>query len=437
MSQPSPESSRLGVPARLVRVVLGGLATLAGVAGAAAAFLLVAEVVARPSIAPTPARAAAAVGLGFGIAGLFGALASMGIRRVVAGIRGWRGTVDLRLHGSRAAQRVLVAVAGLSFVAALVVAGLSPPLRWLALPLLGVASLAIPLALPVRAPEQACSFCGTTRRNLKSLLAGDATSICDGCARAAMKALAEHAGQRGDAEAWCGGLIHLLPPQCPRSLSRPFVERLVGKARTAAGLRNAAGWALRLGNEPQARELLEELPESERQPWDWVNLGVALSDEGRDAEALAATERAAGDPWLRPWVLNNAVWFRTQLQPGVSAADRARWLEELEEAVRLLEAARPEGWKESLGWFRATEAEVRRRSGDLEGALRALQRAEAEHPLAGEQLWRRAIVLSELGRRDDARAELERALKVLHPEGRGAAEARGLRASLAQEKGED
>jgi len=426
----TPESSRLAPAGRVARVVLGFLAALAGLAGGAAAFLLVVDVIANPTLAPTPGRAAGAAGLGLGIAGLFGALAVMGMQRIVAGVRGWRVDLGLHLHGSRASKVVFGWGAGACMVAGLGLSGTPAPFRWLAVPLLGMAYLSVPLLLLIGAPEHACSMCGTARRRLGTLLAGEAASICEGCARFAMKTLAQEAERKGRAEAWCDDLIQLLPERCPRGLSRAFVERLTGRDRTSSGLRHAAQRALDLGNEPLARELLEELPEAERQPVDWLNLGVALADLDRDADALAATERAAGVAALRPWVLNNAVWFRTQLQPDASAAERTRWLAEVEEAQRLLAEAHPHGWQRSMGWFRGTEAEVRRLSGDLEGALAALARAEAEHPLAGEHLARRARVLADLGRMDEDRGELERALALLHPEGKAAADARALLASL-------
>lgn len=183
---------------------------------------------------------------------------------------------------------------------------------------------------------------------------------------------------------------------------------------------------------PLARELLEGIPEAERQAEDWIDLGVALGEEGRFADALQATERAAvGGDEHRPWMLGNSAWFRSRLHPQATPDERAAWLRDVEEAKRLIGARRPTGWERVMSSFRGTEAELRRLSGDLEGALQVLERAEAEQPLTGYHLVIRAQALAALGRCGEAREAVERALSLLHPEELVAEEARQLLAKLA------
>jgi len=244
--------------------------------------------------------------------------------------------------------------------------------------------------------------------------------------------LAARVVESAEVEAWCKGLLQGLPAGCPRAVSRPLIERLAGSERKPAAIREAVAWCLKLGNEPFARELIEAIPEGERLPIDWINLGVALGGEGRFSEALEATEHAVqGADEHRPWVLNNVAWFRAHLRPEAPAEERVAWLAAVREAQRLLEAQRPQGWTTPMSYFIGTEAELLRLGGDLQGALAAVDRAVAVHSGIPYQLLIRSKVLAAMGRPTDARAAAEEALRKAHPESDQAAKATRLLATIA------
>jgi len=425
---------------RVVRIALGAVALVGGAAGALLAVAFLARAFTDASLALAPWKALVAAVLVLAFTALFAALGTMGWRRVVAGIRGHAAAAAtsqdadaLRFLVSARTRRFLAAFVVGMLVCALTLAGLGGAATWLALIVLGAAVASGAVLVAARTPEHSCSFCGASRAKATWLVAGQGASICDLCIQAALGEFAKYFASRGETSEWCNRFLRALPSQCPRAISRPFIERVAGQQRTAAGIRNAVWWCFKLGNEPFARHLLELLPEPERQPEDWLNLGVALGEEGRFADALEATERAlvSGDEH-RPWVLNNSAWFRSRLHPDARTDERAAWLRDVEEAERLMGARRQADRDRVVSAsLRGTEAELRRLSGDLEGAMQVLERAEAEQPLTGAQMLIRAHALTALGRHAEGKESLERALSLLHPEERMADEARQLLTTLA------
>jgi hypothetical protein len=421
----------LSTSGRIARVLLG---TLTAAFGAVVLALLgiVAVQGLRDGAWPLlerPGRALGGLAALLASAGLFGALVWMGARRVVAGIRGHAASSGPpRAAGpvfvSRGTRDVLTWL-----VAALVggaVLAASAQRGALAVALLGLGGAGL-FVLSLTAPAR-CAFCGAERRAVRFLLTGRDAAICDGCAPSVLAGFAAQHEARGGVSAWCDQLLHALPRTCPRAISRPFLERLAGPDRSPHGLRTAAARSLQLGNAPLARELLAAIPEAEREDADWIDLGVALEDEGRLDEALAVTLRATADA-SRPWVLNNCAWYRARREGGAPAEALARWLADVEEARRLLEGAGAQLRESLRPSLHGTEAELRRLAGDAPGALAALDRARALRPWTGEQLLTRARALLALGRTVEAQQELEGALRLVYPESGAAREARALLAS--------
>lgn len=293
---------------------------------------------------------------------------------------------------------------------------------------LGIAGIA--LALVARTMDAECALCGTPRERVARLITGRSVAICDDCVSQATAALA---GARSEGrQAWVYECLARLPARCPLKVSRPLLEALVDQDRTAATTRAAVAWAFRLSNHAVARELLESLPEGERQPADWVNLGIALGEEGRYSDAVKATERAgaSGAGALRPLVLNNCAWFKLRARPDASASERAEWLREVRDAQRLLvdEAT----LDARTAFTRGTEAELLHLLGDPDGALRALELVDRHAPHDRQRLVVRARVLASAQRLPEARRALEQALETLHPESLEAREARDLLAGIGR-----
>lgn len=427
----------MGLAGRAARVLLGAVTACFGTGLVLLVVLAAFQLGKDPeAFAGSPARRAGAAALLMVVVVLFASLVPMGLKRVAAGLQRAAGAgpraslVGGPLYGTRAARTRLALLAGALALGTIAVAaiGLGKP----ALLLGGATAVSALVLTRLRIPDAECAFCGAPRAEVKWLIAGDAAAICDSCAVSALAAFSGHFDGRGELDPWISRWVGALPERCPRALSRPFLERMAGAERRAADVRNVLPWCFRLGNEPLARELLEAIPPAERLPHDWINLGVALADERRFEEALQAT-MAAGDAAepIRPWVLGNCAFFRAQLSPGASQAELAAWLRDVEDAQRLLLlSGRPHGWEEVLSSLRGVEAELRRRAGDPEGALRVLDGAPGPDRGQGWRLVVRARVLAGLGRREAARQETERALGLLHPEGFDAAEARKLLAAL-------
>jgi tetratricopeptide (TPR) repeat protein len=308
---------------------------------------------------------------------------------------------------------------------------IGPVLGWT---LVGFAVVLTALVTRTRLPGDECALCGRPRLDLRLLVAAPHVSVCDGCSASALAAVAEqleNAGKPGD---WLRLSVEALPPKCPLEISRPLLDAMVAASAEPASLRQVATACTRLNHDVLAAELLQRIPETQRTAGDWLNLGVALGKQAREADALAATAKALehDDGNLRPWCLNNAVWFGCRLDPHPSDENTARWLADLEEARRLLSEQHRPGWESTVQSCYGTEAEVHNASGDDPKALQALSAAEKLGPLGGERLLIRARVLAHAGLPLRAREEAERALRELHPQSRSAEEARRLLATLQQ-----
>jgi tetratricopeptide (TPR) repeat protein len=316
------------------------------------------------------------------------------------------------------------------FVAGIVLA-VARPGSSLAWALGGAGAALVLVARRTTASDRGCAFCGADRERVAFLVTGPSVSICPECAAAASAKTAEELDRRGQLLEWTRMFLGGLPERAPLSLSRPYVEMVVGSERSPEWIRASLACCFRFGHHRLAQELLEAIPEPARTPFDWINLGFALGEQGRHAEALAATRRgaAAGDETSAPWVLANGAWYELLLNPGASRDDLARWAADAVEARRLLTARpeSPEGLdarRQAVASFLGIEAELLRRMGDPEAALRALDDADTQEPPTGERLVVQARALADLARPDEARACAERALAVLRPESRAAAEAR-------------
>jgi tetratricopeptide (TPR) repeat protein len=292
-------------------------------------------------------------------------------------------------------------------------------------------------------PDRGCAFCGAGREQVPFLVTGAAVSLCPECAVAASARTAEELDRRGEHAEWNRLFVAGLPERASRALSRPYVEALVGSDRSPEHARDAVACCLRFGHHRLAQELLESLPEPERRPLDWINLGFALGEQGRFADAIAATRRAGtGEGSAEaPWILANTAWYELQLRPDAARDDLARWLAQTVEARRTLAARRPPGTggdeasRHAVASFRGIEAELLRRGGDAAGALGALDAADAEAPTTGERLVLRARALADLGRAAEARADAELALGLLRGDAREAGDARRLLESLPRDGG--
>lgn len=331
-----------------------------------------------------------------------------------------------------ALRRLLIIGGPLLVVAAFVVAYArhGTPLFWV---LVGAGAVLVAVAARTHGADRGCAFCGVDREHVPFLITGPALSICPECAAAASAQTAEELDRRGLAVEWARLFLGGLPERAPLALSRPYVELVAGSDRSPEGVRASLVTCFRFGHHRLAQELLESIPEAARTPSDWNSLGFALGEQGFPAEALAATRRAAacGGEQPDPWTLANTAWYELQLHPGATGDDLARWLGQVAEARRLLEARCPAGpaaapWLHALASFRGIEAELLRRAGDGEGALRRLAEADAQTPPTGERLLLRARALAALGRAAECRAEAERALTLLRPDARAAEEARRL-----------
>jgi tetratricopeptide (TPR) repeat protein len=309
------------------------------------------------------------------------------------------------------------------------------PLVWALL----AAGLTLALvAMRTTSPDRACAFCGAGREQVPFLITGTSVSICPECAVGASARSAEELDRQGQRVEWARLFLGGLPERASLALSRPYVETIVGGDRSPAWVRASLACCFRFGHHRLAQELLEGIPEVERTPLDWINLGFALGEQGLVQDALAATRRAAGpaDGAEAPWVLANGAWYELKLRPDAPKEEVARWLAQVVEARRTLASRHPPGSgenessRQAVAAFRGIEAELLRRLGDAAAALGALDAADAEAPSTGERLVIRARALADLGRTGEASAHVELALRLLRPEAREAQEARVLLEAL-------
>ena len=334
--------------------------------------------------------------------------------------------VDVRVHVSDRGARWLVGSTWLLALAWLVAFGLgSPPVGWI---LVGACLALAVFARAARRPDDACSFCHASRQQVQLLIAARAVSICEQCLSLSMAAAAEDLQSKNPPRPWLRHVVDGLPRNCSRAVSRPLLEAMAEGSTDHATLRAVADACVRLSNPEVAVELLQRIPEGDRQTTDWLDLGSALGRIGRNGEGLAATEAALkGDDGTRRAVcLNNRVWHGVRHQPGAPPDIRADWLRDLDEARRLLAEKRPQGWQAIMQCLHGTEAEVRSAADDLQGALQALAEAEKLGPLGGERHLIRARAFARAGDPPLGRADAEKVLELMHPESREAVEARAL-----------
>jgi tetratricopeptide (TPR) repeat protein len=338
---------------------------------------------------------------------------------------------------SRRVHRLVRLGGPILVVAAFAAAFIRPgtPLVWALL----AAGLTLALvAMRTTSPDRACAFCGAGREQVPFLITGTSVSICPECAVGASARTAEELDRQGQRVEWARLFLAGLPERASVALSRPYVETVVGGDRSPEWVRASLACCFRFGHYRLAQELLESIPELERTPLDWINLGFALGEQGLVVDALAATRRAAGagDGAEAPWLLANGAWYELKLRPEATKDELARWLAQVTEARRTLASRQPPGTGEheasrpALASFLGIEAELLRRLGDAAGALRALDAADGEAPSTGERLVIRARALADLGRTAEARAHLELAVGLLRPEARETQEARLLLEAL-------
>jgi tetratricopeptide (TPR) repeat protein len=237
----------------------------------------------------------------------------------------------------------------------------------------------------------------------------------------------------GEATGWITAASSL-PKSCPWNGSAAVIEAIVvAPDATPTTLRQAAALAWRLRNMAAAERAYSKIPEADRSAADWLTLGVAVGKQGRHDEAIAITGRVEGDDHA-PWVKSNVAWFSVRRTSGSSyraAAAPSReeaegWIRDLEDARKTLLERKPAGWEDVRHRCLGTRAEIQRVTGDLEGAIASLDRAQAEAPLNGEQLLCRARVLAARGDKSAALVDAKAALAAVHPESNDAVEARAL-----------
>lgn len=192
-------------------------------------------------------------------------------------------------------------------------------------------------------------------------------------------------------------------------------------------LRGAFHGALGLRNYAAAVDYGSRIPEGERRGSDWLNLGVALHDLGRHADAATAARRVRelGEGWLTPHALNNAVCFGLALDPSAPPSQLTAWIADLERARGLLGETAPCDTGLLASCF-GTQASVEVALGQPELALVSLEQADKLAPGSPERLVIRAKALLALGRREQAHAELRAALASAHPESSASRTARAL-----------
>jgi hypothetical protein len=334
--------------------------------------------------------------------------------------------VGVRVHVSDRGARWLVGSTWLLAVAWLVAFAFgSPPVGWI---LVGACLALAVFARAARRPDDECSFCHASRQQVQLLIAARAVSICERCISLSMAATAEDLQSKDPPRPWLPYVVDGLPRNCPRGVSRPLLEAMADGSTDHATLRDVAHASLRLSNPEVAVELLQRIPEGDRQTTDWLTLGSALGRIGRNREALAATEAAlkGDDGTRRAECLNNRVWHGVRHQAGAPPDIRADWLRDLDEARRLLEDKRPQGWQAIMQCLHGTEAEVRSADDDLKGALAALAEAEKLGPLGAERHLIRARAFARAGDPPLGRADAQKVLEMVHAESLDAVEARAL-----------
>ncbi len=226
---------------------------------------------------------------------------------------------------------------------------------------------------------------------------------------------------------WIERTVLSLPRRTPRAISTPLFGAVVVKdeKQRYSLLRKAFD----IGNSEAASALIMSVPEAERTPSEWVNLGVALENQGRFAEALAALTHVEAQADQEPWVLNNRGTARLESGPCDEQVLR-QLLADNQRACQLISVRKPEGFERAAAAMWGAGAELHRRLGEREETLKCLNKAAAlSGPDPCRLLTHAELVLAE-GRAEEARALLIQALDLAHPESRDASKARALLSDL-------
>lgn len=180
-------------------------------------------------------------------------------------------------------------------------------------------------------------------------------------------------------------VLPLLLLAAPAS-ANPWLSRCLNGQGESANLADACRRAVDYGG-LSARE----------QAVAWTNVGVALSEMGRDGDALSAFANAqAADPRFAPIYTNRAL----------ALSRRGRDAEALEDWSQAI-ALRPESAEPLIG--RAT---LRLQSGRVEAALQDLDRAVAVDPQSADAHYNRGVALAQLGRKDEAAQAFGQVLRI-------------------------
>lgn len=333
-----------------------------------------------------------------------------------AGDKGWEA---FRLYGSQKTSRNLGRagkVLGAAGAVALL-AGAAP----LAAVCSSVGLVLFLLASRVTLPELECAFCRKPRASVTLMVAGPSVAICDECTGLSMAVFNEDS-QAKKSDAWLRVLLASLPYRCPRAISGPLLRAM--PATTVEARARLLHRAFELGNPTAVIELIERVPEAERASSEWINLGVALENDERYLEGIAATQRIAGNPDDEPFLLNNVAAMRLHLDP--TPAELQTLLEHNQRARELISTRDPAHMAPVLASMWGTAAELHRRLGQPEAALRALREAEKVGHPAPERLVTEAHLALAAGRSAEARNRLLAVLDLAHPESREAREAARL-----------
>ncbi len=324
----------------------------------------------------------------------------------------------LRLYGSLRNRRILQVIATLALMAGLATGSPLP-----AVGAVGLAASLLLVAALIRIPDVECAFCRRPRREVTNLIAAISVSICDDCLPWAMTPVNE-ASLRAGSGRWLLDVLASLPAHSPRAISRPLI--LAARRTDPAQRERLIRQSFRLSNEPALIEMFALVPEDERGPSEWINLGVAFEREGRTTEALEALTHVAADPEQEPWVLNNGAASRVAI-PETDVEALKKLVGDNTRARRLIEEPRPPGWEKVMAAMLETAAELQLRLGALEPAREHLRQAERLDtvPSASRCLTEARIALAG-SQPEAARRALDRVVELAHPESSEAKKANAL-----------
>lgn len=326
-----------------------------------------------------------------------------------------------RLYASRR-DRTRIHVVAAAFGGAAVGAGLAN-VSALFLLCIVVACTLLAIGARITVEETECAFCRKPRREVKQMVAGTSASICNECTKLSMQVLVEKSERDDDAE-WIEMMLFGLPKRSPWEISSALFRASTPKDQQR--LDALINRAIELDNPVALEELLRRSADAERTPREWINLGYALERQGRFREAMEALEHVAGIPEHEPWLLNNRASARVELGPCDEPTLRELLADNLR-ARQLIEASKPYGFERIAAVMLGAGAKLHLHLGEREAALECLKSARAfggdEDP---ERLITQAKIVDLQGKKDEARALVQRAIELAHPESREANEARRL-----------